>query len=96
MSTFFKRLGKAAPIAFSHAFRGQSQSTSTHFRFPIGAIAAVSGGISYFYYFSEPNLSSGKKQEKIKASSTLLLCILHEVIDATSFGGEDAKNITKD
>ncbi|KAK9060727.1 hypothetical protein SSX86_021433 [Deinandra increscens subsp. villosa] len=57
MSTFFRRLGKATPIAFSHAFRGQSQSTSSHFRFPVGAIAAISGGLSYFYYFSEPNLA---------------------------------------
>ncbi|KAJ0488115.1 putative cytochrome-b5 reductase [Helianthus annuus] len=56
MSTFFRRLSKATPIAFSHAFRTQSQSSSSHFRFPVGAIAAISGGISYFYYFSEPNL----------------------------------------
>ncbi|KAI3771620.1 hypothetical protein L6452_02786 [Arctium lappa] len=56
MSMFFKRLGKAAPIAFSHAFPRQSQLTSTNFRIPFGVVAAISGGISYFYYFSDPNL----------------------------------------
>ncbi|KVI11639.1 Ferredoxin reductase-type FAD-binding domain-containing protein [Cynara cardunculus var. scolymus] len=57
MSIFFKRLlSNAAPITFSHAFRRQSQSTSTNFRIPFGVVAAISGGISYFYYFSEPNL----------------------------------------
>jgi len=48
MSVFFKRL--------SNTFRGKSQSTFTNFPFPFGAIVAISGGISYFYYFSEPKL----------------------------------------
>ncbi|KAD2106526.1 hypothetical protein E3N88_40877 [Mikania micrantha] len=56
MSTFFRRLTKSTPIAFSRAFRDHSEGYSSHFRFPVGAIAAISGGISYFYYFSEPNL----------------------------------------
>ncbi|PWA68021.1 FAD/NAD(P)-binding oxidoreductase [Artemisia annua] len=54
MSTFFRRLARSTPIAFKQS---QSQSQSSHFRLPVGAIAAVSGGISYFYYFSEPNLA---------------------------------------
>ncbi|XP_019191545.1 PREDICTED: NADH-cytochrome b5 reductase-like protein [Ipomoea nil] len=56
MSLLFKRLAKAAPIAFSQAFRGESKSTFAGFRFPFGAFAAVAGGASYFYYFSSPNL----------------------------------------
>ncbi|KAL2479679.1 NADH-cytochrome b5 reductase-like protein [Abeliophyllum distichum] len=43
---FFKRLSKAAPIAFG----------GTNFRFPFGALAAISGGFSYYYYCSSPNL----------------------------------------
>ncbi|KAL4571512.1 hypothetical protein LXL04_018272 [Taraxacum kok-saghyz] len=57
MSVFFKSLSKSASITFSHAFRGKSQSNSTNFPIPFGAIAAISGGISYFYYFSEPHLT---------------------------------------
>nr|GMC68645.1 NADH-cytochrome B5 reductase-like protein [Ipomoea batatas] len=56
MSLLFKRLAKAAPIAFSQAFRGESKSSFAGFRFPFGAVAAVAGGASYFYYFSSPNL----------------------------------------
>lgn len=56
MAMLFKRLAKAAPIAHSHAFRGQSESGFTNSRFPFGAIAAISGGISYYYYFSSQNL----------------------------------------
>ncbi|PSS13835.1 NADH-cytochrome b5 reductase-like protein [Actinidia chinensis var. chinensis] len=56
MAFFYRRLAKAAPIAFSHAFRGQPKSNFPSFRVPFGAIAAISGGISYYYYFSSPNL----------------------------------------
>ncbi|KAL7590251.1 hypothetical protein Lser_V15G37827 [Lactuca serriola] len=56
MSVFFKRLAKALPISFSNTFQGKSQSNSNNFPIPFGAIAAISGGMSYFYYFSEPNL----------------------------------------
>ncbi|CAK9169158.1 unnamed protein product [Ilex paraguariensis] len=54
MALFFKRLAKAAPITF--AFRGQSKSSFTNSRLPLGAIAAISGGISYYYFFPSPNL----------------------------------------
>ncbi|CAL5339391.1 unnamed protein product [Camellia sinensis] len=56
MAMFFKRLAKAAPIAFSHAFRDQPKSSFPSFRVPFGAITAISGGISYYYYFSSPKL----------------------------------------
>ncbi|KAI8023738.1 NADH-cytochrome b5 reductase-like protein [Camellia lanceoleosa] len=56
MAMFLKRLAKAAPIAFSHAFRDQPKSSFPSFRVPFGAITAISGGISYYYYFSSPNL----------------------------------------
>jgi len=44
-STFFRRLSKATPVSFG----GQPKST-------FGAIAAVTGGISYLYYYNSPNL----------------------------------------
>ncbi|XP_068343017.1 NADH-cytochrome b5 reductase-like protein [Pyrus communis] len=56
MATFFQRLAKAAPIAFNSSFRGQSKSS---FRIPFGAVAAVSGGISYLCYHSSPDLIAG-------------------------------------
>ncbi|KAG5564546.1 hypothetical protein RHGRI_000654 [Rhododendron griersonianum] len=56
MAHFFKRLAKAAPIAFNRGFTSQPKSSFTSFRIPFGAIAAFSGGISYYYHFSSPNL----------------------------------------
>ncbi|XP_022143234.1 NADH-cytochrome b5 reductase-like protein [Momordica charantia] len=56
MATFFRRLAKAAPALHYNACGGQSKFQSSKFRFPIGAIAAVSGGISYLYYVSSPDL----------------------------------------
>ncbi|GMH30703.1 hypothetical protein Nepgr_032546 [Nepenthes gracilis] len=56
MSLFLRRIAKAAPIAFSNAFRGESKSNFNCFRVPVGAIAAITGGISYYYYFSSTNL----------------------------------------
>lgn len=48
MATFFQRLSKSggAAAAFCHV---QSRA-------PIGAIAAICGGLSYFYYFDSPHL----------------------------------------
>ncbi|KAJ6698275.1 putative proteinDH-CYTOCHROME B5 REDUCTASE-LIKE [Salix purpurea] len=45
-STLFKRLAKATTVSFG----GQTKST-------FGAIAAVTGGISYLYCYSSPNLA---------------------------------------
>ncbi|KAK2966287.1 hypothetical protein RJ640_018098 [Escallonia rubra] len=56
MATFLRRLVKTAPVAFPHAFRGQSKSSFTSFRVPFGAVAAISGGLSYLYYFDSPSL----------------------------------------
>lgn len=55
-TTFFRRLAKATPIAFNEAFGGQPKSDFNKFRFPFGAIAVVAGGVSYYCYFSSPNL----------------------------------------
>ncbi|GAB4832883.1 NADH-cytochrome b-5 reductase-like protein [Ancistrocladus abbreviatus] len=57
MSFFFRKLTKAAPIAFSNAFRGQQETNFNSFRVPCGAIAAISGGISCFQFFSSPKLA---------------------------------------
>lgn len=58
---FFKRLARATPIALNNAlsFGGANKTKSgfSGFRIPIGAIAAVSGGISYYYCFSSSNLA---------------------------------------
>ncbi|XP_023547148.1 NADH-cytochrome b5 reductase-like protein [Cucurbita pepo subsp. pepo] len=56
MATFLRRLVNAAPALRSNAFGGQSKIHSSKYRFPIGAIAAVSGGISYMYYVSSSDL----------------------------------------
>ncbi|KAL6974274.1 NADH-cytochrome b-5 reductase-like protein [Sarracenia purpurea var. burkii] len=56
MALFFRRLAKAAPIAFNSAFGGPPTSSFSSFRFPFGAIAAISGGVSYYYYSSSPDL----------------------------------------
>lgn len=57
MALFFKRLARSAPLAFSHGFRGQSKSNSSTFQFPFGSIAAISGGISYYYYCSSSTVA---------------------------------------
>ncbi|KAL8488318.1 hypothetical protein ACS0TY_024554 [Phlomoides rotata] len=49
MTMLFKRLAKAAPIAFG----GQTKSCS---RFRFGALAAISGGIVSYYFVSSPNV----------------------------------------
>ncbi|KAF5204204.1 Nadh-cytochrome b5 reductase-like protein [Thalictrum thalictroides] len=57
MATFFRRLARVAtPFTTTkaiNAFKDQSKSKS---QIPLGAIAAVSGGISYFFYFSSPTM----------------------------------------
>ncbi|KAL3642929.1 NADH-cytochrome b-5 reductase-like protein [Castilleja foliolosa] len=49
MAMFLKRLATAAPISFG----GQTVSRS---RLRFGALAAISGGISSYYFFSSPDL----------------------------------------
>ncbi|KAF4366788.1 hypothetical protein CsatB_014277 [Cannabis sativa] len=51
MASFFHRLAKATPLA---AFHGQRKSTTTGI--PFGALAALSGGLSYLYYYSSSEL----------------------------------------
>ncbi|KAF3453669.1 hypothetical protein FNV43_RR04110 [Rhamnella rubrinervis] len=53
MASFFQRLAKVTPVAFGNAFGSQRKSG---FRIPFGALAAVSGGMSYLYYVSSPDL----------------------------------------
>ncbi|KAF6164581.1 hypothetical protein GIB67_025407 [Kingdonia uniflora] len=54
---FLRKLARAAaPLTFRNAFRDQSKSGSQSFGVPLGAIAAVSGGISYYFYSYSPNL----------------------------------------
>lgn len=53
MASFFQRLAKATPVAFVNAFGSQPKSG---YRISFGALAAVSGGISYLYYVSSPDM----------------------------------------
>ncbi|XP_010520587.1 PREDICTED: NADH-cytochrome b5 reductase-like protein [Tarenaya hassleriana] len=55
-TTFFRRLAKSAPTTFSRASRFHGDSGFGTFRFPVGAIAALSGGLSYYYSSSDNNL----------------------------------------
>ncbi|KZV20048.1 FAD/NAD(P)-binding oxidoreductase isoform 1 [Dorcoceras hygrometricum] len=52
MAVFFRRFAKS--VATAVAFGSQPKSTITGIRF--GTLAAVSAGISSYYYFSSPNL----------------------------------------
>ncbi|KAL6553629.1 NADH-cytochrome b5 reductase 3 [Orobanche gracilis] len=49
MAIFLKRLAKAAPISFG----GQTMYGS---RLPFGALAAISGGMASYYFYSSANL----------------------------------------
>lgn len=60
-STFFRRLSKATPVSFG----GQPKST-------FGAIAAVTGGISYLYYYNSPNLAH-LEEVKVEGSPKVAL-----------------------
>ncbi|KAK7328378.1 hypothetical protein VNO77_22483 [Canavalia gladiata] len=56
MAAFLKRLATAAPIALSSGFVNQSKSSHNRtFRLPFSTFAAISGGATFFYYFSSPN-----------------------------------------
>ncbi|KAJ8637645.1 hypothetical protein MRB53_011912 [Persea americana] len=63
MALFFRRLARAAPLAFGNAFRQHPKSNFRN-RFPLGAIAAISGGITYCYYLSSPEMAHLDQQSK--------------------------------
>ncbi|XP_022938224.1 NADH-cytochrome b5 reductase-like protein [Cucurbita moschata] len=56
MAAFLRRLVTAAPALRYNALCGQSRIESSKFRFPIGTITAITGGISYMFYASTSNL----------------------------------------
>ncbi|XP_043723135.1 NADH-cytochrome b5 reductase-like protein [Telopea speciosissima] len=55
MALLLRRLAKAAPVALNNAFKDGPKSNTGGFGLPFGVIAALSGGISYYYY-SSPNM----------------------------------------
>ncbi|KAL8129575.1 hypothetical protein V2J09_018730 [Rumex salicifolius] len=57
MTLFFRRLAKSAPIFFSNAVGAHQKPHFSGFRVPFGAIAAVSGGFSFYYLYSSPTLA---------------------------------------
>ncbi|XP_030549994.1 NADH-cytochrome b5 reductase-like protein [Rhodamnia argentea] len=56
-SAFLKKLARSAPIAVADSYRRRSKSGFDSFRIHVGAIAAVSGGLSCFYFASSPNVA---------------------------------------
>ncbi|XP_058074528.1 NADH-cytochrome b5 reductase-like protein [Magnolia sinica] len=57
MALFFRRLARAAaPLSFTNAFREQSKSNFNSRLHLGGAIAAISGGITFYYHLSSPNM----------------------------------------
>lgn len=64
MAAFFRKVARATPISFG----AHSKSSRTNFHIPFTAIAAISGGFSYLYYSSSPNL--------VAASFTFRPCVL--------------------
>ncbi|WJX95755.1 NADH-cytochrome b-5 reductase-like protein [Trifolium repens] len=71
MAAFLRKLASSTPIAFA----AQSKSSRTNFHLPFTAIAAISGGFSYLYYSSSPNLvhSDQIAQEDIKPQNIALV-----------------------
>ncbi|KAH9623126.1 hypothetical protein KSS87_001701 [Heliosperma pusillum] len=57
MSIFFRKLAKSAPLAFSNAFKNSNNYTSYGSKASYGAFAALSGGISLYYFNSSSNLA---------------------------------------
>ncbi|KAL8152540.1 hypothetical protein V2J09_010300 [Rumex salicifolius] len=53
MTILFRRLAKSLPIVFSNAYGGHG----SNFKLPIGAIAALSGGFSFYCLYSSPSLA---------------------------------------
>lgn len=72
MSTFFRRLARATPISFTN-LGGHSKSSHTEFRVPFGAIAAISGGFSYFYCYSSPDLVHLEEIKEEKSQNIALV-----------------------
>ncbi|XP_045831711.1 NADH-cytochrome b5 reductase-like protein [Trifolium pratense] len=71
MAAFLRRFANSTPIAFA----AQSKSSRTNFHLPFTAIAAISGGFSYLYYSSSPNLvhSDQIAEEDIKPQNIALV-----------------------
>ncbi|XP_074281048.1 NADH-cytochrome b5 reductase-like protein [Silene latifolia] len=57
MSIFFRKLAKSAPLAFTNTFKSSNNYTSYGSKASYGAFAALSGGISLYYFNSSSNLA---------------------------------------
>lgn len=71
MAAFLRRVARSTPIGFG----AQSKSSRSNFHLPFTAIAAISGGFSYLYYSSSPNLVHSDQigDEEIKAKNIALI-----------------------
>ncbi|KAK9697801.1 hypothetical protein RND81_08G062200 [Saponaria officinalis] len=57
MTMFFRKLAKSAPFALANAFNSSKNHSFYSFKASYGAFAAVSGGISLYYFTSSPSLA---------------------------------------
>ncbi|KAL9224000.1 hypothetical protein vseg_000077 [Gypsophila vaccaria] len=57
MSTFFRRLAKSTSFSLTNSFNTSKNHTFFSSKATYGAFAAISGGISLFYFTSSPNLA---------------------------------------
>ncbi|CAH2072314.1 unnamed protein product [Thlaspi arvense] len=81
-TSFFRRLARSAPIAFPAASGSQCKPGFGTFRFSTGAIAALSGGFSYYYLTSGNNLvyldqakeETGPKTGALFDTLTTMIC----------------------
>nr|AFK47499.1 unknown [Medicago truncatula] len=71
MAAFLRRVARSTPIGFG----AHSKSSRSNFHLPLTAIAAISGGFSYLYYSSSPNLVHSDQigDEDIKTKNIALI-----------------------
>lgn len=68
MATLLRRFARATPIPFT----SQSNSSHSNLRLPFTALAAISGGVSFLYYHSSPNLAHSQQAEQQESKNIAL------------------------
>ncbi|QCD80665.1 NADH-cytochrome b5 reductase-like protein [Vigna unguiculata] len=68
MAALLRRFARATPIPFA----AQSNSSHSNLRLPFAAIAAISGGVSFLYYHSSPDLVHSQQTGQEESRNTAL------------------------
>ncbi|XP_014507143.1 NADH-cytochrome b5 reductase-like protein [Vigna radiata var. radiata] len=68
MAALLRRFARATPIPFA----AQSNPSHSNLRLPFAAIAAISGGVSFLYYYSSPSLVHSQQTEQEESRNTAL------------------------